>query len=75
MKNQKIAQQLLASMARHGDTKRFISDCSDKAYRFVEIGHDDTTTAFIFHFPDGSRVEFDPADKYIRAFSSNEHFA
>lgn len=73
MKTIHTAQQILASMAAHGDEERFISECQEQADRIVHIGYDDTTTAIIWHFADLSRIEFDPHDEYIRAFSPNQH--
>lgn len=75
MKNQNIGPTLLASMAAHGDTDRFIADCWEKADRVVEFGRDETTDAQIFYFPDGSRIEFDRHDSHIRAFSPCHIFA
>jgi hypothetical protein len=67
------AQQLLKSMAAHGDTKRFITECTRQAHTIEETPYKDSDSAFIFHFPDASRVEFDPSDKYIRAYSPSQH--
>lgn len=75
MKTPHIAQQLITSFAAHGDQHRFRAECDDKANRLVEIDHDDGTTAFIFLFPDFSRVEVDPSDGYIRAFAPSKHLA
>ena len=72
---QHIGPTLLTSMAAHGDTKRFIADCWEKADRVVEFGTDETTDLQIFHFSDRSRVEFDRRDSHIRAFAPAHIFA
>ena len=68
-----MAEQILASMAAHDDEERFINDCAEKAEQIVYIGYDETTTGITWHFPDSSRIEFDPRDKYIRAYSPSKH--
>lgn len=67
------AQEILASMAAHGDEERFISECYEEAARIDQIAYDDKTAAIIWYFPDLSRIEFDPHDAYIRAFSPSKH--
>lgn len=67
------AQEILASMAAHGDEERFISECQEEAARIDHIAYGDSTAAIIWYFPDLSRIEFDPKDEYIRAFSPSKH--